>query len=33
MIGGEIHHNVTAAKLQDLLQRIDERSRGMNGTA
>lgn len=33
MIDGVLHHNVTAARLRELLQQLDEPSRGEHGTA
>ena len=32
MIGGELHHNVTPARLRELLQQLDRPPRGDNGT-
>jgi NADH:ubiquinone oxidoreductase subunit E len=32
-IGGEFHHNITAARLRELLQQLDGPSRGDHGKA
>ncbi len=33
MVGGEIYHNVTPARLHELLQQIGKPSRGQHGAA
>jgi len=33
MVGGNLYHNVTAARLRELLQQLGKPSRGEHGTA